>query len=46
MFAWFLEGLSKNAIVRRLNDSGVLCPSPSVSPGTFLRMGISTVRPR
>lgn len=27
IFAWYLEGMSKNAIVRRLNDSGVLCPS-------------------
>lgn len=27
IFAWFLEGMSKNAIVRRLNHSGVLCPT-------------------
>lgn len=27
IFAWFLEGMSKNAIVRKLNDSGILCPS-------------------
>jgi DNA invertase Pin-like site-specific DNA recombinase len=26
IFAWFLEGMSKNAIVRKLNDSGILCP--------------------
>ncbi|RXZ78668.1 DUF4368 domain-containing protein [Paenibacillaceae bacterium] len=27
IFTWFLEGMSKNAIVRKLNDSGILCPS-------------------
>ena len=27
IFAWFMEGMSKNAIVRKLNDSGVLCPA-------------------
>ena len=27
IFTWFLEGMSKNAIVRKLNDSGVLCPT-------------------
>ncbi len=27
IFAWFLEGISKNAIVRKLNDSGILCPA-------------------
>lgn len=27
IFAWFLEGMSKNAIVRKLNHSGILCPS-------------------
>lgn len=27
IFAWFLEGMSKNAIVRKLNSSGILCPS-------------------
>lgn len=27
IFAWFLEGMSKNAIVRKLNSSGVLCPA-------------------
>lgn len=27
IYAWFLEGMSKNAIVRKLNDSGILCPS-------------------
>lgn len=27
IYSWFLEGMSKKAIVRRLNDSGVLCPS-------------------
>jgi len=27
IFAWFLEGMSKNAIVRKLNDIGVLCPT-------------------
>ena len=27
IFAWFLEGVSKNAIVRKLNDSGILCPA-------------------
>lgn len=26
IFTWFLDGMSKNAIVRRLNDSGILCP--------------------
>lgn len=26
IFAWFLEGMSKNAIVRKLNESGILCP--------------------
>ncbi len=27
IFTWFLEGMSKNAIVRKLNDSGILCPA-------------------
>ena len=27
IFSMFLDGMSKNAIVRRLNDHGVLCPS-------------------
>jgi DNA invertase Pin-like site-specific DNA recombinase len=27
IFAWFLEGMSKNAIVRKLNESGVLSPA-------------------
>lgn len=27
IYIWYLEGISKNKIVRRLNDSGVLCPS-------------------
>lgn len=27
IFSWFLEGMSKNAIVHKLNDSGILCPS-------------------
>lgn len=27
IFAWFLEGMSKNAIVRKLNDTGILCPT-------------------
>lgn len=27
IFTWFLDGMSKNAIVRRLNDSGILCPA-------------------
>ncbi len=27
IFAWFLEGMSKNAIVRKLNSSGILCPA-------------------
>lgn len=27
IFAWLLEGMSKNAIVRKLNDSGILCPA-------------------
>lgn len=27
IFAWFLEGMSKNAIVHKLNNSGVLCPA-------------------
>ncbi|MBJ6361209.1 recombinase family protein [Paenibacillus sp. GCM10012307] len=27
IYAWFLEGMSKNAIVRMLNESGILCPS-------------------
>lgn len=27
IFSWFLEGMSKNAIVRKLNDSGILCPA-------------------
>ncbi|SEK24898.1 Site-specific DNA recombinase [Paenibacillus sp. cl141a] len=27
IYAWFLEGMSKNAIVRKLNESGILCPS-------------------
>jgi DNA invertase Pin-like site-specific DNA recombinase len=27
IFAWFLEGMSKNAIVHKLNNSGILCPS-------------------
>ena len=27
IYAWFLDGMSKNAIVHRLNGYGVLCPS-------------------
>lgn len=27
IFTWFLEGMSKNAIVRKLNDRGILCPA-------------------
>ncbi|MBB6024856.1 DNA invertase Pin-like site-specific DNA recombinase [Paenibacillus sp. JGP012] len=27
IFKWFLEGKSKNAIVRTLNNNGILCPS-------------------
>lgn len=27
IFTWFLDGMSKNAIVRTLNERGVLCPS-------------------
>lgn len=27
IFSWFLEGMSKNAIVRKLNNSGILCPA-------------------
>lgn len=27
IFTWFLEGMSKSAIVRRLNDNGILSPS-------------------
>ena len=27
IYAWFLDGTSKNAIVRNLNSHGVLCPS-------------------
>lgn len=27
IFAWYLEGMSKNAIVRKLNEGGILCPS-------------------
>ena len=27
IFAWFLEGMSKNGIVRKLNNSGILCPA-------------------
>jgi DNA invertase Pin-like site-specific DNA recombinase len=27
IYSWFLEGISKNKIVHRLNDSGILCPS-------------------
>lgn len=27
IFQWSLEGLSKNAIVRKLNDGGILCPT-------------------
>jgi len=27
IYAWFLEGMSKNAIVHKLNESGILCPS-------------------
>lgn len=27
IFSWFLDGMSKNAIVRKLNDSGILCPA-------------------
>ncbi|HWQ79717.1 MAG TPA: recombinase family protein [Anaerovoracaceae bacterium] len=27
IFTWFLDGMSKNAIVRTLNTRGVLCPS-------------------
>jgi DNA invertase Pin-like site-specific DNA recombinase len=27
IYTWFLDGMSKNAIVRNLNNQGVLCPS-------------------
>lgn len=27
IYGWFLDGMSKNAVVRRLNDHGILCPS-------------------
>lgn len=27
IFEWFLDGMSKNAIVHKLNDRGILCPS-------------------
>jgi DNA invertase Pin-like site-specific DNA recombinase len=27
IFEWFLDGMSKSAIVRKLNGSGILCPS-------------------
>lgn len=27
VYMWFLEGMSKNAIVRNLNNHGILCPS-------------------
>lgn len=27
IYAWFLDGMSRNAIVRKLNDSGILCPA-------------------
>lgn len=27
IYGWFLDGVSKNAIVRKLNDLGILCPS-------------------
>lgn len=27
IYEWFLDGMSKNAIVRNLNDHGILCPS-------------------
>jgi DNA invertase Pin-like site-specific DNA recombinase len=27
IYEWFLDGMSKNAIVRNLNDRGILCPS-------------------
>ncbi|WP_195465131.1 recombinase family protein [Faecalispora jeddahensis] len=27
IYEWFLDGISKNAIVRNLNDRGILCPS-------------------
>lgn len=27
IFCWFLNGMSKNAIVRKLNGNGILCPS-------------------
>ncbi|MFV0414095.1 MAG: recombinase family protein [Oscillospiraceae bacterium] len=27
IYTWFLDGMSKNAIVRNLNSQGVLCPS-------------------
>lgn len=27
IYGWFLEGMSKNAIVHRLNERGILCPS-------------------
>jgi len=27
IFAWYLKGMSKNAIVRKLNESGILCPT-------------------
>lgn len=27
IYEWFLAGMSKNAIVRKLNDHGIMCPS-------------------
>lgn len=27
IYEWFLDGMSKNAIVHKLNDHGILCPS-------------------
>ncbi len=27
IFVWFLGGMSKNAIIRKLNENGILCPS-------------------
>jgi DNA invertase Pin-like site-specific DNA recombinase len=45
IFAWFLEGTSKSAIVRRLNESGILCPSAyKKSKGLKYRNPSSEVR--
>jgi len=46
IYQWFLDGMSKNAIVRNLNDRGILCPSEyKKSKGLKYQNSSSSERP-